>query len=150
MFSERMKQLSPYVPGEQPQDRQYLKLNTNENPYPPTPRIQDFLKNFDTERLRLYSDPEAVTLRAKIAEKYGVRKEQVFVSNGSDEALSFCFYAFFDNRHGPLLFPAFTYSFYPVYSDFYGIAYEFSVSGTEMMTVSWGRPGGELTAFPTR
>ncbi len=124
MFSSRMKRLNPYVPGEQPQDKKYLKLNTNENPYPPSPKIKDFLKNFDIEKLRLYSDPLSVRLRDKIAEKYEVKKEQVFVSNGSDEALSFCFYAFFDSTRGPLLFPEFTYSFYPVYCDFYGINYE--------------------------
>jgi len=124
MFSSRMKRLNPYIPGEQPQDRKYLKLNTNENPYPPSPRIEEFLKDFDIEKLRLYSDPLSVRLREKIAQKYEVKKEQIFVSNGSDEALSFCFYAFFDSTHGPLLFPEFTYSFYPVYCDFYGIAYE--------------------------
>jgi histidinol-phosphate aminotransferase len=119
-----MKRLNPYIPGEQPQDRKYLKLNTNENPYPPSPGIEEFLKNFDIEKLRLYSDPLSVRLRDKIAQKFGVKKEQVFVSNGSDEALSFCFYAFFDSIRGPLLFPEFTYSFYPVYCDFYDIAYE--------------------------
>jgi histidinol-phosphate aminotransferase len=124
MFSSRMKRLHPYVPGEQPQDRKYLKLNTNENPYPPSPKIKDFLKDFDIERLRLYSDPLSGRLRDKIGKKYGVNKEQVFVSNGSDEALSFCFYAFFDSARGRLLFPEFTYSFYPVYCDFYGIDYE--------------------------
>jgi len=82
------------------------------------------LQNFDIERLRLYSDPLSNNLREKIAKKYGVKKEQVFVSNGSDEALSFCFYAFFDSAHGKLLFPEFTYSFYPVYCDFYGIGCE--------------------------
>ncbi len=119
-----MKRLNPYIPGEQPQDRKYLKLNTNENPYPPSPRIEEFLKEFDIGKLRLYSDPLSVRLREKIAQKYEVKKEQIFISNGSDEALSFCFYAFFDSTHGPLLFPEFTYSFYPVYCDFYGIAYE--------------------------
>ena len=140
MLSSRMKRLNPYIPGEQPQDRKYLKLNTNENPYPPSPRIEEFLKNFDIERLRLYSDPASVRLREKIAQKYEVKKEQVFVSNGSDEALSFCFYAFFDSTRGPLLFPEFTYSFYPVYCDFYGIAYEkipldnqFSVNGEQFL-----------------
>ncbi len=119
-----MKKLKPYVPGEQPRDRNYLKLNTNENPYPPSPRIKSFLERFDTAELRLYSDPAASGLRKSIADRYGVRPEEVFVSNGSDEALSFCFYAFFDSRRGPLLFPEFTYSFYPVYCDFYQIAYE--------------------------
>lgn len=124
MFSERLKKLTPYVPGEQPQDREYLKLNTNENPYPPSPKIRDFLNNFDIERLKLYSDPLSESLRESIANRYGTKKEQIFVSNGSDEALSFCFYAFFDNRYGKLLFPEFTYSFYPVYCDFYNIEYD--------------------------
>lgn len=124
MLATRMSKLTPYVPGEQPRDRVYLKLNTNENPYPPSPRIEAFLKNFEAENLRLYSDPLASDLRRRIAERFGVKDEEVFVSNGSDEALSFCFYAFFDSHHGPLLFPEFTYSFYPVYCDFYQISYD--------------------------
>ena len=123
-LSQRVKKLKPYVPGEQPQDRKYLKLNTNENPYPPSPQVKKFLESLDPDRLRLYPDPAAVKLREKIGEKYGLKKEQVFVSNGSDEALSFCFYAFFDNLNGRLLFPEVTYSFYPVYCDYYGIEYE--------------------------
>jgi histidinol-phosphate aminotransferase len=124
MLAARMNKLSPYVPGEQPRDRRYLKLNTNENPYPPSPRIKAFLEGFDTANLRLYSDPLAGDLRKRIAERYEVTEDRVFVSNGSDEALSFCFYAFFDSGRGPLLFPEFTYSFYPVYCDFYQIDYE--------------------------
>jgi histidinol-phosphate aminotransferase len=124
IFSQRIRRLTPYTPGEQPQDRKYLKLNTNENPYPPSPRIADLLKSFDFERLRLYPDPLCTRLREKLGENYGVHPNQVFVSNGSDEALSFCFYAFFDSSQGKLLFPAVTYSFYPVYCDFYGIEYE--------------------------
>ncbi|MGE5839216.1 MAG: histidinol-phosphate transaminase, partial [Deltaproteobacteria bacterium] len=84
-----MKRLKPYVPGEQPQDRKYLKLNTNENPYPPSPRVKEFLESLEPDRLRLYPDPAAVKLREKIGERYGLTKEQVFVANGSDEALSF-------------------------------------------------------------
>ncbi len=124
MLSSRMTKLTPYVPGEQPRDRLYIKLNTNENPYPPSPRIETFLKSFEIENLRLYSDPLSGDLRRRIAERYGVTEAEVFVGNGSDEALSFCFYAFFDSESGPLIFPEFTYSFYPVYCDFYQIAYE--------------------------
>jgi len=123
-LSQRMKKLNPYVPGEQPQDRKYLKLNTNENPCPPSPQVKKFLESFDAERLRLYPDPLAAKLRERIAERYELTKDQVFVSNGSDEALSFCFYALFDSRNGKLLFPEVTYSFYPVYCDYYGIEYE--------------------------
>ena len=124
ILSERMKKLKPYVPGEQPQDRKYLKLNTNENPFPPSPQVQKLLQSLDADRLRRYPDPSAIKLRERIAERYGLKKEQVFVSNGSDEALSFCFYALFDSRNGKLLFPEVGYSFYPVYCDFYGIEYE--------------------------
>jgi len=124
ILSERMKSLKPYVPGEQPQDRKYLKLNTNENPYPPSPQVKKSLESLDIERLRLYPDPSAIKLREKIGERYGLKKDQVFVSNGSDEALSFCFYAFFDSLYEKLLFPEVTYSFYPVYCDYYGIEYE--------------------------
>jgi histidinol-phosphate aminotransferase len=124
MFSERLKRLVPYTPGEQPQDRKYLKLNTNENPYPPSPRIKAFLESYEIERLRLYPDPQSAKLREKLAARCGVKRENVFVSNGSDEALSFCFYAFFGNEKGKLLFPAVTYSFFPVYCSFYNIEYE--------------------------
>jgi len=124
MLSARMQNLTPYVPGEQPQDRTYIKLNTNENPYPPSPRIKSWLKEFTCDALRLYPDPLAHELRNQIAIKYGVRPNQVFVGNGSDEVLAFAFYAFFDNQDGDLLFPRFSYSFYPVYCDFFGIRYQ--------------------------
>src|SRR5512143_897084 len=105
VVSQRIRRLTPYSPGEQPQDRKYLKLNTNENPYPPSPKIADLLSNFEFERLRLYPDPLCASLREKLGQKYGVGRDQIFVSNGSDEALSFCFYAFFDSTRGRLLFP---------------------------------------------
>jgi histidinol-phosphate aminotransferase len=124
MLSERIKKLTPYVPGEQPRDRKYIKLNTNENPYPPSPRIQAFLKTFDYDELRLYPDPLAIHLREKIGDLYHLPTGSVFVGNGSDEVLSFAFFAFFDNSCGDLLFPEFTYSFYPVYCDFYSIRYK--------------------------
>ncbi len=123
MLTERIRRLSPYVPGEQPQDRTYIKLNTNENPYPPTPKIGTFLKSFDIERLRLYPDPLFGSLREAIADRFQLDKRKVFVGNGSDEVLAFAFYAFFDSAHGNLLFPEFSYSFYPVYCDFYDIEY---------------------------
>lgn len=124
MFSERLKNLKAYVPGEQPQDRQYVKLNTNESPYPPSPLIREALHQFDSARLRLYPDPQAKRLRESLADIYRVRPGQVFVANGSDEALSFCFYAFFEPARGKILFPEFTYSFYPVYCNFYDIPFE--------------------------
>jgi len=123
MLAKRIKRLTPYVPGEQPQDRTYIKLNTNENPYPPTPKIGPFLKSFDIERLRLYPDPLFGTLRTAISRRFEIDVNQVFVGNGSDEVLAFAFYAFFDSARGKLIFPEFSYSFYPVYCDFYDISY---------------------------
>jgi len=123
MLSRRIEALTPYVPGEQPRDRAYLKLNTNENPYPPSPRIEAFLRTCDPAVLRLYPDPWSLSLRQTIARKHGLAEENVFVGNGSDEILSFVWYAFFDGAYGKLLFPRFTYSFYPVYCDFYEVPY---------------------------
>ena len=123
MLSQRFTLLTPYVPGEQPRDRTYIKLNTNENPYPPAPAITELLKNVNTADLRRYPDPQFCDLREAVARRYRVATDQIFVGNGSDEVLSFTFYAFFDSRCGPLLFPEHTYSFYPVYCDYYGIRY---------------------------
>ncbi len=125
MLSQRLASLTPYVPGEQPQDRAYIKLNTNENPYPPSPRVAAAVAATDVEALRRYPDPQFTHLRARISNRYNVRPEQVFAGNGSDEVLSFIFFAFFDSdTNGPLRFPEHTYSFYPVYCDFYGIVHE--------------------------
>jgi len=123
MFSKRLKNLNPYVPGEQPQNRKYIKLNTNENPYPPSPEIINCLKKLNIEDLRLYPDPQSDNLRQKIADRHNIDKSMVFAGNGSDEILSFSFYAFFDSAFGNLLFPQFTYSFYSVYCSFYEIEY---------------------------
>ena len=123
MFSQRLTTLTPYTPGEQPQDRSYIKLNTNENPYPPSPRVTQYLNALDGEALRRYPDPKFTALRERIAARYGVSRGQVFAGNGSDEVLSFVFFAFFDSAAaGPLRFPEHSYSFYPVYCNYYGIA----------------------------
>jgi histidinol-phosphate aminotransferase len=115
--------LSPYVPGEQPKKQDgIVKLNTNENPYPPSPRVLAAIASA-TDRLRLYPDPHALALREAIAVHYGVAPEEVFVGNGSDEVLAHAFQALL-NHDAPLLFPDITYSFYPVYSGLYGIRYE--------------------------
>jgi histidinol-phosphate aminotransferase len=114
--------LSPYVPGEQPNANGIIKLNTNENPYGPSPRVLDAIAAA-TERLRLYPDPRASVLCETIAARYGVAPEEVFVGNGSDEVLAHTFQALL-NHDAPLLFPDITYSFYPVYCRLYGIRYE--------------------------
>lgn len=124
MFSKRFSGLHPYVPGEQPKDRPYIKLNANENPYPPSPAVTRALEAFDPARLALYPDPDAQELRSSIAAVVGcgVTPDMIFAGNGSDEVLSFVFYALFDSDK-PLHFPAHTYSFYPVYAGYYGIPF---------------------------
>ncbi len=125
MFAKRFADLRPYVPGEQPVDRDYVKLNANENPYPPSPGVTAALQSFDPAKLRLYPDPDSNVLRDAIAgmNGAGVTRDMIFTGNGSDEVLSFVFYAFFDSGF-PLLFPEHTYSFYPVYAGYYGIPFK--------------------------
>jgi histidinol-phosphate aminotransferase len=122
-WSRRVRGLKPYVPGEQPQDKSYIKLNTNENPYPPSPKVQEAIKRAVDSKLKLYPDPEGLELRITIADYFGLKKEQVFVGNGSDEVLAFAFMAFFDPER-PILFPDVTYSFYPVYARLLDLKYE--------------------------
>ena len=138
--------LEAYTPGEQPRDRQYIKLNTNESPYPPAPAVLAALTEQDLADLRLYSDPEGTALRAKLAELYGVEAGQVFLSNGSDDILNFAFMAF--GADGAV-FPALTYSFYPVFANLHGVAYE-TVPLREDFTLDVaGMQGkGKLTVFP--
>lgn len=122
-WSPALADLQPYVPGEQPRGRKLIKLNTNENPYPPSEHAMATLASPTLpEALRRYPDPESVALCAAIASHCGVKPEQVFVGNGSDEVLAHAFYSFF-RREEPLLFPDITYSFYPVYCNLYGIEY---------------------------
>ena len=119
-WSSRIRDCEPYVPGEQPTDRRYIKLNTNENPYGPSERVLAAMRAATDERLRLYPDPNAGALRHAIALRYGLTPEQVFVGNGSDEVLAFCFAAFMDEQT-PAVFPDVTYSFYPVYAALFGV-----------------------------
>ncbi len=116
-------ELDPYVPGEQPKDKSYIKLNTNENPFPPSPQVIAAIQQAANGDLRLYPDPNADALREKIAEVYRVKKGQVFVGNGSDEILAFAFQTFFDPEH-PILFPDITYSFYKVYAKMFRVPYQ--------------------------
>ena len=120
-FTQRLSALTPYVPGEQPQDRKYLKLNTNESPFPPAPGVARAVEA-EAGKLQLYSDPESALLRQALAERYGVTADQVMVSNGSDEALNFAFMAFGD-EDAPLAFPDITYGFYPVFGALNRIPY---------------------------
>ncbi|HEX3048996.1 MAG TPA: aminotransferase class I/II-fold pyridoxal phosphate-dependent enzyme, partial [Bacillota bacterium] len=129
-WNTNTKNLEPYVPGEQPKDKSYIKLNTNENPYPPSPRVLEAIKNAANENLRLYPDPGGEELRQTIAGYYNLAKDHVFVGNGSDEILAFSFAAFFEpGRH--VLFPDITYSFYPVYADLFQLDYQLIPLGAE-------------------
>jgi histidinol-phosphate aminotransferase len=120
LWSPSVRGLHAYVPGEQPQGTGWIKLNTNECPYPPSPRVLEAVREAADERLRLYPDPTALALRQTIAKRFGLVPEQVFVGNGSDEVLAHAFCALL--RHGrPVLFPDVSYSFYPVYCALYGI-----------------------------
>ncbi len=121
-FEKNIRKVEPYVPGEQPQQK-VIKLNTNENPYPPAPGVQKVLEQIDPERFRLYPDPTCHSLVASLAEFYGVSEEQVFVGVGSDDVLSMCFLTFF-NSEKPIFFPDITYSFYKVWAELYRIPYE--------------------------
>ncbi|PJI48949.1 MAG: histidinol-phosphate transaminase [Pseudomonas sp.] len=122
-WSPFVKELVPYVPGEQPKLAKLVKLNTNENPYGPSPKVVAAIQAELNDTLRLYPDPNADRLKQTIAEYHGVKTAQVFVGNGSDEVLAHAFHALF--QHGkPLLFPDVTYSFYPVYCGLYGIDFE--------------------------
>lgn len=121
-FSERFQALRAYTPGEQPQNMQYIKLNTNEAPYPPSPKVFERLNTAEIEKLNLYPDPEGVTLKEKLAALYGVGTKNIILSNGSDEVLAFAFQAFCDTVR-TVAFPDITYPFYPVYADLYGVPF---------------------------
>ena len=121
-FSEKYSALDAYVPGEQPKDKKYIKLNTNESPFPPSKAVIDAVSREACE-LRLYSDPECTYLTERCAELYGVSRDMVLMTNGSDEILNFAFMAFCDSKH-PIVFPDITYGFYPVFAALNGIPYE--------------------------
>jgi histidinol-phosphate aminotransferase len=151
-WSPVVRGLTPYVPGEQPRLANLVKLNTNENPYPPSPRVLAAIRaelGDDAARLRLYPDPNADLLKAAIARLHGVAPHQVFVGNGSDEVLAHIFMALLKHDQ-PILFPDITYSFYPVYCGLYGVdhatvplAADFSIAPADYC----GRPNGGII-FP--
>lgn len=122
-WSKLVNELTPYVPGEQPKTDNLIKLNTNENPYAPSPLAIKAMQAAANEKLRLYPDPESSDLKACLADYYDVKQQQVFIGNGSDEVLAHCFQALL-KQDKPLLFPDITYSFYTVYSGLYQIEYQ--------------------------
>ena len=122
-WEENIRKVVPYVPGEQPKKQNIIKLNTNENPYPPAPGVAEAVKNVDIDRLRMYPDPLVTDLVEAIASNYQVKNEQVFVGVGSDDVLAMIFMTFFNSKK-PILFPDITYSFYDVWADMLRIPYE--------------------------
>ena len=121
-FSEKYASLVPYTPGEQPKQMQYIKLNTNESPFPPSPLAVELAAKA-AENFQLYSDPECRELVTAACEYYGIEKDEILFTNGSDEILNFAFMAFCDEEH-PAVFPEISYGFYPVFAKFNGVPYE--------------------------
>lgn len=121
-FSKKYKNLEAYTPGEQPRDMQYIKLNTNESPFPPSEGVMEAV-SAEVGKLQLYSDPESTAATEALAALYGVKPTEVLLTNGSDEILNFAFMAFCDDEH-PIVFPDITYGFYPVFAELNGIPYE--------------------------
>lgn len=140
-WSELVKSLTPYVPGEQPRGDDLLKLNTNESPYPPSPRVVEAIAAVEGAALRLYPDPQSSELRQAYADYNGLRPEQVFLGNGSDEVLAFVFMALLKHDE-PLCFPDISYSFYPVWSDLADVQYELVPVAADYAI--------DIDAFPTR
>ncbi len=122
-WEANIRRVTPYVPGEQPNDKNMIKLNTNENPYPPAPGVERVLHGMDADMLRLYPDPTIKQLVDELAEFYHLNSDQVFAGVGSDDVLAMAFLTFF-NSGKPVLFPDITYSFYPVWCELFGIPYQ--------------------------
>lgn len=144
-LSRTAREIAPYTAGEQPSDRKYVKLNTNENPYPPSPKAGRAYRDFDFSSLKLYPPLEMRALREAIAAAEGVRAENVFCGNGSDEILALCFPAFFDEGGAGAAFADVTYSFYPVFADFFKVPKKI-VPLEEDFTLSLAK----LTAMPAQ
>lgn len=149
-WSRRIQSIVPYTPGEQPRDRKFIKLNTNECPYPPSPRVIEAINRAAGDSLRLYPDPECLELRTAIARREGLDINQVFCGNGSDEILAFAFQAFFDPDR-EVVFPTITYSFYPVYTDFFGLRRRevpMNPDFSDPIDLLCGKNGGVVLANP--
>lgn len=122
-WKNNLRDIEPYVPGEQPQGNDIIKLNTNESPFPPSPRVKEAIADFNTDNLRKYPSFVCPELKAALMENYPLAADEIFLGNGSDEVLALCFMTFF-NSDKPILFPDITYSFYPVWCSLFNIPYE--------------------------
>ncbi|OOM74533.1 histidinol-phosphate aminotransferase [Clostridium puniceum] len=122
-WNDKVRELEPYVPGEQPKDKKYIKLNTNENPYPPSKKVIEAMKNAVNDDLKLYPDPTCSDFIDELASYYNLDKDQIFIGNGSDEVLAFSFMAFF-SKDRKILFPDISYSFYIVYAQLLNLDYK--------------------------
>ena len=122
-FLDKLRKIDPYVPGEQLKIADIVKLNANENPYPPAPSVTEVLRTFDAAKLAIYPDANAKALKTAIAERFDLQPSQVFLGNGSDDVLALAFQSFFCSDK-PILYPDITYSFYPVWCDLFRIPYE--------------------------
>lgn len=145
-----VRKVVPYIPGEQPDREKMIKLNTNENPYPPAPGVVRALREFDTDRLRLYPEPTCKVLVDAIAEYYGLDSSQVFTGVGSDDVLAMIFMTFF-NSGQPILFPDITYSFYDVWAEMLRIPYETKALDEQFKIITkdyYGANGGVIFPNP--
>ena len=122
-WTKNLRNIEPYVPGEQSKDKDIVKINANENPYPPSPKAAEVLKSFDTNKLRFYPSANSTKIKEAIAKYYKVDVSNVFVGNGSDDVLAVAFQSFF-NSEKPIVYPDLTYSFYPVWCSLFGIKYK--------------------------
>ena len=122
-WEKNLRKIAPYIPGEQPKNNNIIKLNANENPYPPSPEAINVLKNFDAEHLCMYPNASSLKLKSAIAKHFNLKENQIFVGNGSDEVIALAFMACF-NSSKPILFPDITYSFYPVWCSLFNIDYQ--------------------------
>lgn len=122
-WADKLRKIDPYVPGEQPKKDSFIKLNANENPYPPSPMVEEAIKSFKASSLKLYPDSNASYLKEALAKYHGVKKENIFLGNGSDDLLAIAFMSFF-NSQKPILFPDITYTFYKVWCSLFNIPYE--------------------------
>jgi len=148
-WSQLVHQLTPYVPGEQPKIADLIKLNTNESPYGPSPKVLEAIRNATNDSLRLYPDPQSLELKKALANYSDLEVENIFVGNGSDEVLALAFQAFFRQQTQPLLFPDITYSFYPVYCQLYEVEYQQIPlnAGLDIQLHDYAQPNGGII-FP--